>query len=324
MAVKWTKIDETTTAGVMPTNAAVNASWGINAPGGPVEFLMLQYTDLLFAATPCANNEISALISNLRVVLNGEIIHSFDAGYANNAATQVPQYNALLNSIGGRCVERPDQAAPAKRSGFMMIPLGRQTPAGVNRYEIFVDWSAAAAAFTSGKISWWLKFNDNMQTTTTVVPSTSYITGGASVDQVTVRVPQNVPGVVSALMVTNDTEADELNSVRINALSDFGVGPMQYRAINGNLQNGMQFNAGSQDPNDLQQFANIAKGSLVIPVYGLSGGDLVLTVDSTAGTTRRYIPIMTNPVGAKAKPDVRQTQASIGNTAKDILKGSLQ
>jgi len=163
MGVKWTKIEETSVIGSMPTTSAVTYNTGINAPGGPVEFLTLRY-DMTFGGTPVAAGEISSLINGLRVVLNGEVVHDFQAGYANSGTAGASQYNYMLNHIGGRCVEDATEVV-AVREGYINIPLGRQTPAGVNRYEITVDWAAtkAAATITSGSLSWWLRFNDGIE-----------------------------------------------------------------------------------------------------------------------------------------------------------------
>ena len=85
--------------------------------------------------------------------------------------------------------------------------------------------------------------------------------------------------------------------------------------------NGLMWNKGNTQ--DTLSFSTRLSGALMIPVFGLTGGDIVLSVDSSEATTRRYIPIITNPVGASTKPDVRQTQSQRSNTAKAILKGSL-
>ena len=327
MAVKWTKIEETSDTGNMPTTSAVTYSTGINAPGGPVEFLQLRY-DLTFADSPCASCEISNLISTFRVVLNGEVVHDFQSGYALNSSTGPSQYAYLINHIGGRIVERVDTSDRTTREGYINIPLGRQTPAGVNRYEITIGFNAtgAGATITSGSMSFWLRMNDNMQTTTSVVPATSFLSQSGAYEQVVIRVPQNVPGVVSGLLVLNDSEADELGNqgIRIEALSEFGIPASMYRATNGDMQNGLMFNKGSTNAEEVQDFSSRLSGALFIPTYGLAGGNIVAYVDSSAGTTRRYIPVITNPVGAQRKPDTRQTQALIGNTAKAVLDGSLQ
>ncbi len=326
--VNWFKIEDSTDIGKMPSTAARTSTFGINAPGGPVEFLQLAY-DYTFTggSSPVAEGEISSLISTLRVVLNGEVVHDFQAGFADNTTLGPSQYGYLINHIGGRSVEEPTEV-PEVRTGFINIPLGRQTPAGVNRYEITIGYAAttAGSAIVSGSQQFWLRMNPNMQTTTTVCPSTSFISQAGAYEMVTVRVPQNVPGVVSGLLVLNSSEADETGNqgIRIESLSQFGIKSEMYRATNGDMQNGLMWNKGNTVPDAVQSYSTKLSGALMIPTFGLSGGNIIAYIDSTAGTTRRFLPIITNPVGASAKPDVRQTQTVAGNTAKAILDGSLQ
>ena len=96
------------------------------------------------------------------------------------------------------------------------------------------------------------------------------------------------------------------------------------RSNNGDSQNGLMWNKGSTDVNDVQTFSTRLSGAILIPVFGLSGGDLILTVDSSAATTRRYVPILTAPISnGQSNSPVRQTQALVGNTAKATLEGTL-
>lgn len=330
--VNWFKIEDSTDTGKMPTNTgAVTAQFGINAPGGPVEFLQLAYNYTFTAAnSPVPLGEMASLITSLRVVLNGEVVHDFQAGFAKSTTVGPSQYGYLINHIGGRSVEEPTDTAEV-RKGYINIPLGRQTPAGVNRYEITIgfaptDTVTGTCAIVSGSQQFWLRMNPNMQTTTTVCPATSFISQAGAYEMVTVRVPQNVPGVVSGLLVLNDTESDEMGQqgLRVEALSQFGIEPTMYRATNGDMENGIMWNKGNSDPDQIQTYASRLSGALMIPTFGLTGGNIIAYIDSTAGTTRRFLPIITNPVGASAKPDTRQSQSVVGNTAKAILDGSLQ
>ena len=127
------------------------------------------------------------------------------------------------------------------------------------------------------------------------------------------------------LLVFNDSEADEYGTqgLRINALSDFGIPISMYRSSNGDSRNGIMWNKGSSDPDDVQSYATRLSGAIVIPTLGLTGGDVVMVVDSSAATTRRYCPILTAPVGGKSNEPVRQTQGVKGNTAAATLDGSL-
>ena len=129
MAVRWSKIYETSDTGKMPNTAAVTWSEGINAPGGLVEFLQLRYELTFDTSTPVPNGEISNLVQNMRVVLNGEVIFDFNAGATYiTGASGASQFNYLLNHIGGRVVEDPNVANDLVRTGYFNIPLGRNTP----------------------------------------------------------------------------------------------------------------------------------------------------------------------------------------------------
>ena len=314
MAVQFQMINSDSTTANLPTETANTVNVGINAPGGAYEYIVCKF-DCTFAADP-TQADFANLVQSMRIIINGEVVHDFRSTYGDNTNTEPSQYGYLLNSIGGRCYELPN--GTTTRTGYIGIPLGRNYPAGVNRIEIVTNWKACAGAITSGTIQWWLKTNPAFQKTTTVVPATSY-THSASIEQVVVRVPQNVPGVVSAIMVSNDSAADELGTqgIRIEALSSFGLEASMWRWMNGDLANGIMFADDAQTTH--QKFDFEVKGVLLIPCFGLSGGDIVLQVDSSAATTRTYTPIITSANGGREQPEVRQTQRAPSNTAQAIV-----
>jgi hypothetical protein len=327
MAVYYTKINESSATGDAPDEANVSTSLGINAPGGPVEFLIFRM-NATFDADPCLA-DVSNLVRALRVTLNGDVVFDYrtsisdtDSQRNNNAPGR---FGYFLNSVGGRAYENP--AGTTTRTCVWSIPIGRSTPSGVNRYEIQLDWSTtlAGAAIDSSNISWWLRFNDAIQTTTTVAPATSF-SHSASIEQVIVRVPQNVPGVVSGILVQNATYADQLTEtgqgIRINALGDYGFTPFLLRSsLSDDALNGIMYaDAGASTTQ--QSFAVTAAGAMFIPVFGLAGGDIALQVDSAAQTTRTYTPVITNPVGANARSEAVQTETVMSNPVKSILSRS--
>jgi hypothetical protein len=269
-------------------------------------------------ATP-VTTDLTTLLNAIRIIINGEVVHDFRASFASSGSEEAGNYGYLLNSIGGRAFEIP--SGTTTRVGYWGIPIGRNYSAGVNRIEIVTEWGATLAAtpLTTGSISWWLKTNDAFGQTTTVVPSTSF-THSNAIEQVVVRIPQNVPGVVSAILVQNESQADELGNqgIRIQALGDFGMQSSMWRWLNGDLLNGIMY-ADSTASSVAQEYAFQIKGTMLLPCFGLAGGDIVLQVDSNAATTRTYTPIITNPTGGKNAPDVVQTQRAVSNTAKTIV-----
>lgn len=315
MAVSFAQIEQTTNTGDFPTTTPNTYTVGINSQGGSVEYLICRF-DMTFADNPAAGS-FTNLFNALRVVINGEVVHDFRAGYASEANEGPGTYGYFLNSIGGRSYELP--AGSTTREGYVGIPIGRVLPAGVNRIEIILEFAATAtgATPTSGSMSWWFKFNTGFKTQTTIVPSTSF-THANAIEQVVVRVPQNVPGVVSGILVQNDSQADELGNqgIRIQALGSYGFEPSLWRWLNGDLLNGIMSKGGSTTH---QAFTTELAGALFLPCFGLAGGDIVLQVDSSSATTRTYTPVITQAVGTREVPDVRQTQHPTSSTAGYIL-----
>lgn len=317
MAVKFTKLLHTATTGNMPTTSTVTWTEGMNAPAGSMEYMLLR-GDVEFGADPFADGGMSNAVSSLRIIINGEVVHDFRAGYENTTAGL---FGYFLNSIGGKAGET--SAGTTTREWYWAVPIGRSYTDSVVRIETVVGWAAtdSSATPTSGALEWWVKYSDDIQTTTTVAPSTSF-THAVAMEQVVVRVPQNAPAgsVVSAILVQNDSGADQLGSqgIRINAISDYGIEAQMLRFLNGDMFNGIQYCGGAGA--DSQSFLSEVKGVHLIPVYGLKGGDIVLQVDnSTEATTRTYTPVLTAPVGGKEKAEVKQTQSKPSNTAKAIL-----
>ena len=335
MAVTLSKIYETTTAGDLPNTAATTWTQGINAPSGPVEYFIIRADlDYTGVAVPYTS-DFGQLISSLRIVLNGEVLFDFRSSFNQNTGILMSRFNYLINNIGGRCYEVPSTGSGSVKEAYIAIPLGKTTSGTVDRYEVIMNWAAAATTPASGKVEYWLQYNDSFAKQTYVVPSTSF-THAVAIEQVTVRVPQNISGVVSALYVQNDSAVDGLgpNGIRVNGLSAFGIETSMYRWLNGDLANRNKsavgaIGAGSDPAMALgvsQQMFNLGTtGGLLIPLFGMAGGDLVLQVDSNeaGGTTRTYTPIITSPVGTREKQQVRQTQMAPSNTANSIIRDTL-
>ena len=92
-----------------------------------------------------------------------------------------------------------------------------------------------------------------------------------------------------------------------------------WRWLNGDIMNGIE--AKNASTSTVQQtYQTSLVGGLFIPTYGLTGGDVILQVDSSAVTTRTYTPIITNMVGSSQMDTVRQTQSAPSNTAQTIVQ----
>lgn len=324
MAVTFQKIYETSQSGDLPLATASTAqtnTYGINSGGGPVEFLILR-GDVTFSADP-VSTDIGNLLSSLRVVCNGEVFYDYRASTQTGDSTLASPFVYFNNKIGGRCYEVP--SGTATREWYWAIPIGRQLPQGVNRWEIILGWGGSSVAGTetssSGKLEWYLRLNDGMQVQTTVISPTSFTHSANAIEMVTVRVPQSINGVVSGILVQNSAPADNLGTqgIRVQPLGPNGLEPQMWRWLNGDLENGIMFNDPSFS-NSNQTYAFQLAGQLLLPVFGLEGGDIILQVD-TGGSdcTRTYTPIISQQINAAPAKEPRQTEMVRGNAAAALI-----
>jgi len=314
MAVTYSKFREDSTT--FPTNSAATFTFGENIPAGPLEAIILRFNATI--ATGGILADFPNAISSLRLTLNGEVIHDFRQAVSGGSVNTPSFYGYFINSIGGRSYERPSDTA---KEAYMVIPVGRQVVQNVGRIEAVISFAATAAASSAGGLQMWGRYNDATQTMTTVVPSTSFV-HSAAIEQVVVRIPQNVPGAVAGIMVQNDSAADQLGSqgIRLMAQSQFGLDADFIRLFNGDLANGIMY-ADDDLSTTAQNYAFEVAGGLFIPAYNLVGGDVVLQVDSSEATTRTYTPVLVAAFNAKEGKGVRQTAAVVGNTSA-IIKAS--
>lgn len=314
MAVTYSKFREDSTT--FPTDSAQTFTFGENIPAGPLEAVILKFNATV--ATGGILADFPNVISSLRLTLNGEVIHDFRQAVAAGNTNGPSAYGYFINSIGGRSYERPSDT---DKEAYMVIPVGRQVMQNVGRIEAVISFAAAAAAASAGGIQMWGRYNDATQTMTTVVPSTSFVSS-AAIEQVVVRIPQNVPGAVAGILIQNDSRADEMGSqgVRLMSQSQFGLDPDFIRIFNGDLANGVMF-ADDDLSTTAQNYAFEVPGALFLPAYNLIGGDVVIQLDSTAATTRTFTPVIVAAFNAKEGKGVRQTAAVVGNTSA-IIKSS--
>ena len=294
MGQRWNKIHEDTAN--IPGAAPISYFQGINIPGGPVQSVIMRLQ--MVTAAQCATTDVSTLLTNFRITLNGDVVHDFRAIGADNTSTSAGRAGYFYNSIGGRCAQTVDTATTPDM--FIEVPIGLVLPSGNNRIELSTSWLASAAAVASGSIEYWIRYNTDLKETTFVSPSTSF-TSAVAMEQIVVRVPQTNGGVVDSLFIQNDSDADELGTqgFRIAATSEYGISATFARFINNELLNGVVY--GDEGASTTQQTYAVRRlGCSILPTFGLSAGDLVVQCDSSAATSRTFSPVIRLPVGASA------------------------
>jgi len=309
-------VDTSTNA---PSNAAVTYNAGFNIPGGAVDEIIIRCTQTLNAAGDIAADWPN-VVSSLRLILNGETVWDFQAGYQDATNNGPSPLGYLLNSMGrGRSVEV--NTGTTAREAYLRIPIGRNIAAGISRMEYTIGYGALAGASTNPNLEFWIRYNPAMQTTTTLGAATTF-NYSATTQQVVMRVPQNVPGTLAGVMIQNDrANATDLTGFRIVSQSDFEMSTAFWEAINGDMYNGIEY----MDPATAAQltFAQSVDGAYFIPLFSLNlKDDLRLQVTAASARTLSLTPVITSGISGKPQATQTQTQSVPTNTAKAVLDDS--
>ena len=316
--VMYTLVESNTTD-VPTAAAAANFSRGFNCPGGAVDELLVRFT-LTGVTAGDIDADFPNLINQLRVILNGETVFDFVAGYSAATQNTPSTLGYLLNSLGpGRSAEMV--SSQTAKEAFLRIPIGRNIAPGISRIEYTIGYNALANAATSGTVQWWVRYNPAMQTTTTVGAATTF-TYANTTQQVVCRVPQNVPGTLAGVLIQNDATTDtDITDIRIVSQSDFSMDVDQWRLLNGDMYNGVLY--GDDDNLGSLTYAQECSGSIFVPLYQLSlADDLRCQITATTAGTLSMTPVITSGIAGKPAPAQVQTEAVPTNIAKSVLESS--
>ena len=323
MSLRYTLV-ETSTVNV-PGAAGATYNAGFNVPGGAVDEIIVRIQGTMNAVGDLAS-DMGSVIAALRVVLNGETFFDFRNNFGTNATTGASSTSVFMNAMGaGRSQEV--NTSTTVRDYYLRIPVGRNIAAGISRLEYTIQYSALGGAFTGASIEWWMRYNPAMQNTVTIGAATSYLTAGAAggvTEQVVVRVPQNVPGVLAGIMVQGGSAADTMTSLRVISQSDYSIDTNYWRMLGGDLRNGILFaQPAAAVANGLLTFSQASLGNLFVPLFNLSlDDDLRLQITTTAAENFTFTPVIVSSIVGQPQPGAVQTLAAPTSVSKAILSVS--
>jgi hypothetical protein len=271
-------------------------------------------------------SDTGSIIAALRVVLNGETFFDFRNNFGSNATTGASATSVFMNAMG-RGRSQDVNSSTTARDYYLRIPVGRNIAAGISRLEYTIQYSALGGAFTGASIEWWMRYNPAMQNTVTIGAATSYLTAGAAggvTEQVVVRVPQNVPGVLAGVMIQGGSAADTMTSARVISQSDYSIDTDMWRMLGGDIRNGILFaQPAAAVANGLLTFSQKSLGNLFVPLFNLSlQDDLRMQITTTAAETFTFTPVIVSSITGKPQPGAVQTQPVPTSVSKAILADS--
>ena len=240
MSLRYTLVE--TNSNDVPGAAGATYNRGFNVPGGAVDEIIVRIQGTMNAVGDLAS-DTGSIIAALRVVLNGETFFDFRNNFGTNATTGASSTSVFMNAMGsGR--SQDVNSSTTVRDYYLRIPVGRNIAAGISRLEYTLQYSALGGAFTGASIEWWMRYNPAMQNTVTIGAATSFLSAGAAggvTQQVVVRVPQNVPGVLAGVMIQGGSAADTMTSARVISQSDYSIDTDMWRMLGGDIRNGILF-----------------------------------------------------------------------------------
>lgn len=119
----------------------------------------------------------------------------------------------------------------------------------------------------------------------------------------------------------NDSDADEVTSIRTNNGAFRALNIAQWRVLDSTYLKGIRAN----DPADTTPLWVLSRaGYVFLDLKRLTAGaDITLTVDSTANTTMSFFPVWVAPIGASTGSPVRQLNSTVSSTSKDVENQSV-
>tara|TARA_R100000963_G_C4634401_1_gene98800 strand:- start:35 stop:1060 length:1026 start_codon:yes stop_codon:yes gene_type:complete len=335
MPVSYYQLDKSTTSIPVTTGTAsyVDGFYGVN---GTLEYLIAEVD--LTTASGAVTTGVDALISSMKITINGDLVHDWISGSAPAASSAIAgRYGYFINAIGGRVLTVPMAGDDTSVKAFIAIPIGYVLSTPTPRFEITVGWYDAnlvlggSATISSGSVTWWARFNSACERSTRVISASSFAFAGSDIaEQVVVRVPQTTmsgPTVLGCL-IQNDSEADEFsstNAIRQLALSQFSQDVDFHRWASNELDNGVVSIApasGAAATTLSQSLASSRAGALFVPLYGLKAADLTWIIASSASTTRFFHPVLTAPLQGPRQEQPTQTAIARGNVQKTVVDRS--
>ena len=323
MSLRYTLV-QTSTVNV-PGAAGATYNSGLNIPGGAVDEIIIRIQGTMNAVGDLAS-DTGSIIAALRIVLNGETFFDFRNNFGTNATTGASATSVFMNAMGsGR--SQDVNSSTTVRDYYLRIPVGRNIPAGISRLEYTIQYSALGGAFTNASIEWWMRYNPAMQNTVTIGAATSFLSSGAAggvTQEVVVRVPQNVPGVLAGVMIQGGSAADTMSSARVISQSDYSIDTDYWRMLGGDIRNGILFaQPAAAVANGLLTFSQKSLGNLFVPLFNLSlQDDLRMQITTTAAENFTFTPVIVSSIVGHPQPGAVQTQSVPTSVSKAILSVS--
>ena len=126
---------EQNTVDLPTTTGSTTYTRGFYGVNGTMEHLMLHLE--LTSAGGDQTTDLSALFSQFRLIINGDVIYDWMSGSAPATDSAIPgRFGYFINSIGGRAYTVPGTADATSHEAWIAIPVGAVLNDPTPRFEI--------------------------------------------------------------------------------------------------------------------------------------------------------------------------------------------
>lgn len=297
----------------------------ITADGSPhITHLGFQM-DMTFAAGAVVNNStIGRLISDFRIKVGSETVLNFNDPAPAADATTPANISVLAQKVGG--VDAAIFSSATSCIGELTLPFGIDATKShrINVSLTLLDeeaWCGKTFTVASTEFNMIHYYGTAAEATLYGSRQDFTLTNGAE-RSITVYGKNNweMLGVVAI----NDSDADEISTVRVNNGAFRSLPVQQWRVLDSTYTSGIRSEgAGDGTAAPVPTWSVQRLGFLFIDLKRLTAGaNIDIVVDSTANTTYSFFPVWVASIGRGTGAPVAQNQKSISSTGMNVEKQS--
>lgn len=297
----------------------------ISADGSPhITHLGFQM-DMTFAAGAVTNaSTIGRLISDFRIKVGSETVLNFNDPAPSADATTPSNISVLAQKVGG--IDASIFVSATSCIGELTLPFGIDATKShrVNVSITLLDesgWCGKAFTPASTEFNMIHYYGTSAEATLYGSRQDFTLTNGA---ERSITVYGKNGWEMLGVVAINDSDADEIDTVRVNNGAFRSLPVQQWRVLDSTYTSGIRSEgAGDGTAAPVPTWSVERLGFLFVDLKRLTAGaNIDLIVDSTADTTYSFFPVWVASIGQGTGAPVSQNQKTVSSTGMNVEKQS--
>lgn len=297
----------------------------ISADGSPhITHLGFQM-DMTVAAGAVSNNAtMGRLISNFRIKVGSETVLNFDDPAPSADATTPSNISVLAQKVGG--IDASIFTSATNVIGELTLPFGIDATKS-HRVNVSItllsetDWCGKALTPASTEFNMIHYYGTSAEATLYGSRQDFTLTNGA---ERAITVYGKDGWEMLGVVAVNDSDADEVDEVRVNNGAFRSLPVQQWRVLDSTYTSGIRSEgAGDGTTAPIPTWSVQRLGFLFIDLKRLTAGSNIdIVVSSTADTTYSFFPVWVASIGQGTGAAPSQNQKTVSSTGMNVEKQS--